>query len=214
MIYSKVKDDDPISQGDIFVNIPRVDVSFKHIVRGTSDGFEKQAWTDVVACDADNLVAVFPMKIVSAIVVSQDCDASRAQFITLCEIVNYVDTVLGGANSTPKTAKKWADVITKRSRENPRFFYLPIDEASGLKERQAVDFRHTIRLLREELDETKSKSRIGNLNKYSRGHFREAISNFFRRYSYDEWYSLDAEEFQNYQSRPGYEDTEPFPWQT
>jgi len=45
-------------------------------------------------------------------------------------------------------------------------------------------------------------------------HFRERLSEFYRRYPYDEWYPLNREEYQKYVAdKGGDEDIKPFPWQ-
>ena len=74
----------------------------------------------------------------------------------------------------------------------------------------ATDFTVTIRLPREDLEQFRF-CRQGRLNDVADEHFRERLSEFFRRYPYDEWYSLDDEELAEYKKR--HPDSKPFPWQ-
>jgi hypothetical protein len=53
--------------------------------------------------------------------------------------------------------------------------------------------------------------RVGSLNETAEAHFRERLGEFWRRFAYDEWYSLSAEELQAYcADREG---VTPYPWQ-
>jgi len=54
--------------------------------------------------------------------------------------------------------------------------------------------------------------RLARLNQIAVEHFRERLSEYYRRYPYDEWYPLDKAEFEEYR-RDKPEPTEPFPWQ-
>ena len=50
------------------------------------------------------------------------------------------------------------------------------------------------------------------LNAVAMEHFREVLSNFFRRYAFNEWYPLTTEEFKSYDEQCG--PVAPFDWQT
>ena len=102
--------------------------------------------------------------------------------------------------------------ITKQSRINLKWFYLPIDEEIGFKEKMAVDFQVTLRLQRQELENLRFLRRK-RLNVIADEHFRERIAEFFRRYPYDEWYPLNKEEFASYAAEHSQEPPEPFQWQ-
>jgi hypothetical protein len=73
-----------------------------------------------------------------------------------------------------------------------------------------VDFLVTIRIPRTDLEGLRTLRR-GRLNNTADEHFRERISEFFRRYPYDEWYTLNPEELTEYQKE--HPETEPYPWQ-
>ena len=80
----------------------------------------------------------------------------------------------------------------------------------GLPGKMAVDFPVTIRVPRQDLEALRHLRR-GRLNPIADEHFREKISEFFRRYPYDEWYPLSASEFDEYTME--YPEARPFNWQ-
>jgi hypothetical protein len=114
-------------------------------------------------------------------------------------------------SSPPKTAKAWQSLLMRMSRQNPRFFYLPEAAQFGLAARSAADFRVVLPVPRTDL-ETMRDLRIARLNPVAREHFREALSHFFRRYAFNEWYPLTREEFAVYKDQAD-EDVPAFDWQ-
>lgn len=209
MIYEAVGTEDPIQQGDLFAHIPRVDFSLGalSLVEDDNDELRQTNWHDVDP--GSEVAAVLSIKSVSAIVVTQNCDARRGHYICLSQIDPFL-TATG--ESPPKNADKWQSLIMKYSRTNPRFFYLPADAAVGFAEPMAADFRVILRVPREDLEQLRPTGRIGRLNTTALDHFREKLAYFFRRHAFDEWYPLSREEFQAYADRCG-EPVEPFPWQ-
>ena len=164
-------------------------------------------WREI-AQQQQAVTAVFPLRPVAAIVASQDCDAAHGRDVTLCEIQKFRD-VERKAKDTQKT-KSWVNILTQHARINQKWFYLPPDGRIGFADKMAVDFMVTLRVPRVEL-ETLRDLRRGRLNSLADEHFRERISDFFRRYPYDEWYSLNQEELKAYIDE--YPDTQPYPWQ-
>jgi hypothetical protein len=208
VIYEYPPSDVPIRQGDIFTGLPRVEVSLRTIPILESDGatYERE-WRDI-ARNGQKVAAVCPIRPVFAIVATQDCDAIRAPDITLCEIRPFQDVERKAAETSK--AKRWMSILTQQSRINQKWFYLPPDPTIGFADKMAVDFLTTIRVPRCELEEMRDL-RKGRLNDTADEHFRERISEFFRRYPYDEWYSLNEDELEAYlQDHP---DATPFPWQ-
>ena len=208
MIYEPVEYSHPIKQGDIFRDVPRVDLSISQIAVVEDDAIRSMTWDDALAEPSrqGGFAAIFPMKPVRGIVLTQNCDAVRGEFISLCQIdpFSYIAT-------PPTTPKKWKNLIVKHTRENLRYFYLPADASFGLTERMAADLRILIRIPRTDLEAIR-KNRLGRLNRVATEHFRETIAQYFRRYPYDEWYPLTQEEFGEYQNDSP-ESVEPFPWQ-
>ncbi len=208
MVYEFPSPDKPIRQGDIFVGVPRFDISLKKLAIVEEDHAEETSWQEI-AEKGERVTAIVGAKPVSAIVISQDCDACTAYDINLCEIREFRD-VEGKAKET-SLPKKWAGIITQHARLNQKWFYLPPDEKLGFMDKMGVDFMVTIRVPRVDLEELRIL-RKARLNDVAEEHFRERISEFYRRYAYDEWYPLNEEELEAY--RKNYPDAAPFPWQS
>jgi hypothetical protein len=218
MIYDNVDQEEPIHQGDIFINIPKLEFSLENILFEQEEddaGLKQASWTELLqdlSLDeiAEKIQVTVPIKAVSAIVATQDCDAFRSPDITLCEIRKFGDVEGQSKNKTSPGAL--VKIITRQSRLNLKWFYLPPDEELGFQEKMAVDFLVTLRLQRKELENLRHL-RKKRLNSVADEHFRERIGEFFRRYPYDEWYPLDKEEFALYKKEHSAEPPQPFPWQ-
>lgn len=209
LIYEYPHKEAPIRQGDIFVGVPRIDLSLSQIpVIHDNGDITVASWDDIRDADKPNK-AIVVLRSVTAIVVSQDCDTARAPDITLCEIRSFREVEPKSKDTT--SPKKWVGILTQHSRINQKWFYLPPDPAVGSKEKMGVDFYVPIRLARVDLEDLRHL-RKGRLNDAAAAHFRERISEFFRRYAYDEWYALSPEEMAAYSKE--HNDATPFPWQT
>lgn len=207
MIYEFPELSAPIRQGDIFIGLPRVDISLNAIVLVGEKGESIEKWADIARKNLPVDIIV-PVRPVIAIVASQDCDAIRSRDITLFEIRNFKDVERKSKDTV--SPKKWKDLITQHARINLKWFYLPPDDRVNFTEKMGVDFLVTLRVPRAELEELRDL-RKGRLNKIAYEHFREKISEFFRRYPYDEWYTLDKDELAVYLK--DYPDIKPFDWQ-
>ena len=207
MIYEFPDASVQIRQGDIFVGLPRVDMSLNNVLIFSETGERIAKWKEI-ASKGDPVNIIVPVRPVTAIVASQDCDALRSRDITLCEIRSFKDVERKSKDAT--APKKLKNLITQHARINQKWFYLPIDDRMGFSEKMAVDFMVTLRVPRAELEELLDL-RKGRLNQLAEEHFRERIGEFFRRYPYDEWYPLDQDELKAYMA--DYPETKPFPWQ-
>lgn len=210
MIYDPCDPVEPIRQGDIFFGIPRAEVSLKSITLVLPDSEQPLAgpWESVAQAGRP-VPALIPVRPVIGIVGTQECDAQRADDITLFEVRPFPQ-VYAAAKETKKPSS-WVKVITEHSRSNMKWFYLPVDPGVGFEERMGVDFLASLRVPREDLEAFRSHRR-GRLNAIASEHFRERLSDFFRRYAYDEWYPLNPAELEAYRAAtPAY--IEPFPWQ-
>lgn len=210
MIYERLSPDEPVRQGDIFVRVPRIDVNLSRLVALSDAGPVKASWNDLET-SSDPATIIAAVRPVIAVVISQDCDASRAEDISLCEARPFHEVEGKDKNSADKP-KKWARLLTQHARVNQKWFYLPPDEDFSITERMAVDFRIPIRVPRDNIEDMRSTNRVGRLTDVAGAHFRERIGEFFRRYPYDEWYPLSADELREYSSGMS-ESVEPFPWQ-
>lgn len=207
MIYEFPDQAAPLRQGDIFIGLPRIDISLQRVVIADPQGERLAKWAKL-ASHNQALNIIVPVRPVAAIVATQDCDAARGRDITLCEIQKFPD-VERKAKDTQKP-KSWVNILTQHARINQKWFYLPPDERIGFADKMAVDFMVTLRVPRAELEALRDL-RTGRLNAVADEHFRERISDFFRRYAYDEWYPLNREELQAYIE--DYPDSQPYPWQ-
>lgn len=207
MIYEPVETGQGITQGDIFHHIPRVDLSLATLPVVEDEGTHEANWSEIAV--RSEITAILSVKSVAGIVITQNCDAQRGEYLCLAQIDPFLAIL--GQSAPPKNADKWQSLIVQQAKTNPRLFYLPADEGVGFTEAMAADFRIIIRVARADLENLRGHRR-GTLNHVSLGHFREALSHFFRRYAYNEWYPLTKEQFAAYASRCD-EPLEPFPWQ-
>ncbi len=207
MIYEFPDQTAPIRQGDIFVGLPRVDLSLEEILLVDEVGERIAKWEDL-ANHSNTFNIIVPVRPVASIVATQDCDAYNSRDITLCEIREFRDVEKKSKDT--QSPRKWKNILTQHARLNQKWFYLPSDEQLGFSDKMAVDFLVTLRVPREDLDNLRSLRR-GRLNAVADEHFRERIGEFFRRYPYDEWYALDKEEMAAYSRE--YPNAEHFPWQ-
>lgn len=207
MIYEFPETSAPIRQGDIFLGLPRIDISLNNVLIAGEAGENLAKWTDI-AEKGEPVNIIVPARPVTSIVATQDCDAMRSWDITLCEIRRFKDVERKSKDTS--SSKSWKTLITQHARINQKWYYLPPDEKIGFSEKMAVDFMVTLRVPRVELEELR-ELRKGRLNAIADEHFRERIGEFYRRYPYDEWYPLDKDELKAYMSE--YPDATPFPWQ-
>lgn len=207
MIYEIPPPDSPIRQGDIFVGLPRIDLSLREVLLVDQEGERVVRWEDL-ATQSEPLNIIVPVRPVAAIVATQDCDAYRSRDITLCEIREFRD--VEGKSQETKSAKSWKNILTQHARINQKWFYLPPNEELGFSDKMAVDFLVTLRVPRADLEDLRSLRRA-RLNAIADEHFRERIGEFFRRYPYDEWYALNEQEMAEYSKE--YPDAQRFSWQ-
>jgi hypothetical protein len=207
MIYEYPDQSAPLRQGDIFVGMPRIELSLQRVVLAEADGEREAKWQELAGRTAPFNIMV-PVRPVAAIVATQDCDTLHSRDITLCEIREFRDVERKSKDTS--APRSWKNLITQQARINQKWFYLPPDKKVGFTDKMGVDFLVTLRVPRADLEALRSL-RKGRLNGIADEHFRERIAEFFRRYPYDEWYPLNKEEFETY--RTEYQDAKPFPWQ-
>jgi len=208
VIYDTPKQEDLIRQGDIFCGLPRIDIALSSLdVIDKDFNVQQRSWMEIAQAN-EHVTAVVGLRPVTAIVITQNCDALRTRDISLCEIRSFRD-VEGKAKDT-KTVGGWVSIITQQARLNLKWFYLPPDDRLGFNCQMAVDMFTTLRVSRADLEQHRSL-RKGRLNSEAEAHFRERIADFFRRYAYNEWYALSREEYLHYSVK--YPDAQPYSWQ-
>ena len=207
MIYETIGPEEPIKQGDIFHHVPRVDFDLSNLAVVDDEQTRETSWQDFQ--NGGEITAVLTIKSVTGIVVTQNCDARRGEYLYLCQVDPFL-AVLAQA-TPPKGPEKWQRLILTTARTNHRLYYLPGDEKVGFSEPMVADFRIVIRVSRNDLEELR-ENRVGRLNDVAIEHFRESFSQYFRRYAYDEWYPLSKDQFDTYAAAYR-EAIEPYPWQ-
>lgn len=206
MIYETPESDSPLAQGDIFFPLPApsIDLESTPIFQSETDS-TGTFWT---IDQPEKALAEVQIRKVWAIIATQDCDVNRTPLVSLFEI----GTLLAVAQqSTPSSPKSWSEFITKQSRLNADWFYLPPEPAIGMAERMAVDFGRVFQIPREGLQRLAYRFRRARLKDPAIQHYRECIAHYFARHAYDEWYPLNLDEFREYLRR--HPDAAPFPWQ-
>jgi hypothetical protein len=78
MIYEFPAATDPILQGDIFVDLPRIEVSLRQMIVVGDQGESLVEWS-MVAGKQEPINIIVPVRPVAAIVATQDCDATRCK---------------------------------------------------------------------------------------------------------------------------------------
>lgn len=213
MIYDFPGIEEPIRQGDIFSSLPQVTFDPLHVLKTGDDGIEPTTWLEQLA--TENIEAIATVKPVMGIVITQDCDTTRDKLITFCRI-DKITNIVPMARDVPQKPEKvlawWNNIITKQSRSDQKWFYLPPDERMEFTEKMAADFQTLVTVDRVFLSQNKNL-RVGRLKAVADEHFREHIAQYFRRYPYNEWYPLNKEEFESYKREPSRADSAPYPWQ-
>lgn len=207
MIYEIPDEEIPISQGDIFINLPLTINNLNDIIVIDDEGEIETNWLTIR--DRKRSIVKSVIKPAIGILASQNCDASRQPYLTFFKIDTFRDII--GERNMPGNVKKWVSMITQRSRINPAWFYLPSDPEIGFDEKMAINFNNVFQIQRDIITENISDFRIGSLNEEALNHYRNSISHYFLRYAYNEWYPLNREEFTEYQNN--YSGTEPYPYQ-
>lgn len=196
MIYQLVDADQPLEQGDIFRSVPNPQFSLAKLAIAPTDeeSHEEVSWHELVQHDqADGVTALVAFESVTAIVISQNCDAARGRDISLCALEPLTEHIKNPSSNL----KKWNNQLLKHA-HNPRYFYLPADSAIGIPEPMSADFRAVVRLKRQDLLDMRATCRMSRLNDVAGEHFRESLAQFFRRYPVNEWYPLTKDEVEVY----------------
>lgn len=207
MIYEVPTESEGIRQGDIFVRLPRIEVSLDEVLVLGDTEDHAIPWGELAKhTGQEPITMAVAARPVAAIVITQDCDTIRAPQITLCE-VKPIEKVIGTLGTKSSQLIK---NIPKQTRLNLKWFYLPADPSIGFSERMAADFHVTLSVQRNDLERLRTL-RVGRLNHEAGEHFRERLAEYYRRYPVDEWYPFTRDEFAEYKKE--YVDAVPRPYQ-
>lgn len=211
MIYDFPATSEQIRQGDIFVDVPRVefDLSGDLSVLEENMAISSVSWEELVR-EKKDVAAVLGITLVPAVVATQSCDTQRSEYITLCEIIELTDLGPFKQYSEMRT-KSRVSALVKNERKMHNYFYLPPDNIIGFEVPKAILFPHTMRLARNVLEAIK-ENRKGRLNETAFEHFREKFSNYYRRYAFNEWYMLNKDELKEYEHFSELTSNQLYPW--
>lgn len=211
MIYEPVDVDLPLRQGDIFVSIALPEWSMTEVPRLKEDGSFEQIDLSAVNAPTD-VHAVVLLRMSTVIVVSQDCDCARGEYVSVAPVVGISTIIPDGQE--PKNPKRWASYISKSAKEKLRYFYLPPDGNRVIAVKSVADFRSVSRVRLADMLSVRARGRRMRLNEVASDHFKEQLAHFFRRYAYNEWYPMDRDEFAAYREEKKAEQIDPYGWQT
>jgi hypothetical protein len=212
MIYESPEPGQPIRQGDIFKCVPRLTLRLDEFQVLEDFGVRPAKWLEEVERGIPrDARAVVGFRAVNAIVITQDCDAFRSPSLALCEIDRFQEVETSSKDTTKPTA--WMGKLTRQARINQKWYYLPPCDDLGFDGKMAVDFRKILLVDRDGLESMTPTCRLARLNHDAYLHFRERLSEFFRRYPYNEWYALDKEELEAYEKEHKVTVVR-YPWQT
>ncbi len=204
--YTAPSNSDPLEQGDIFAGLPLPVLHWDSIeyVNNLLD-LETKNLSDL---GDEPFHAQIKVDRVYGVLCSQNCDVIRGDSLLFAQIRPFHEVMPSYKDKT--SPKEWKDLITKNSRLNAGWFYLP--KESPFIERMAIDFSSMI-MVRRINGYPYENMRIARLPNVANDHFRAKLSDYFRRYAYDEWYPLSMEELEKYKHDNKDPDIQNFPWQ-
>ena len=205
MIYEITsQNDEPLRQGDILYPLPLLTFDPLNMFAKHSSGEDVVGdWLSVNnASEHHQIVQSQP---VYGIVANQDCDAQRTDTLTcfLVRPMNEKELALG--SNLSKQVKN----LIKWSRSEEKKFYLPIQNGF-FDAKQIADFQTVISINRQYIQDNVKIMRKAQLNEVARKHYRQRVGEYFWRYSYDEWYFLNKDEFDAYENK---DSANRFEWQ-
>ena len=213
MIYTYPEPTEPIRQGDLYQHVPRIEVilgldHLPEIFETVTGGSRAIDWMQFRQSEEPVLANVF-IRSVTGIVITQDCDALRAENIAMCQVRPFFSVERQFTEATKP--KGFVNIVTQHARVNQKWYYLPPDTRLGFT-KMAADFTSVFEVPRAMLESHRDDLRLGRLNDdVACPHFRERVAEFFRRYPYNEWYPLTKEETDLYESTRGR--VERYSWQ-
>jgi hypothetical protein len=216
MIYEFPDPDQPIRQGDIFKSLPRVFIDPEDLIFIEEDKIlrEHKNWSGEIHNQPIDVVATVAPSY--GIVITQDCDTTRDKYIAFLEIRKFLDVYKQKppeGKSQEKILDWWIKTLTRSSREDVKWFYLPPDKKMGFEEKMAANFQEIFTVRTKYLENNLSSIRIGRLYPDADEHFREQIAQYFRRYPVNAWYPLNKEEFDYYTKDSTKTNDPPYDWQ-
>lgn len=190
--------EDDLNQGDIFISVPFVQLESKIITQmAESDNRLKEMDISSHVPDENQKTDLIVASIIwkPGIIISQNCDAAREEYLSFCEIRKLEDIDKDYAQIIHKGMVRTTEYLSKKEYQHQfKYFYLLQDPEIFDGNKMAVDFRRIYQVKKEIIDELKNK-RITKLTDKSLDHFRSKLANYFKRFAYDGWYVLNKSEY-------------------
>lgn len=220
--YKTPSTEDDLNQGDIFISLPFVQLESKIVTQMIeSDNELKDIDISSYVPDEDQKTDLVVASIIwkPGIIISQNCDATREEYLSFCEIRKLEDIDKDYAQIIHKTIERKIDYLSRKEYQHQfKYFYLLQDQGIFDGNKMAVDFRRIYQVKKEIIDALKNKRTI-KLGGRSLDHFRSKLGNYFKRFAYDGWYVLNKEEYDIFydNARKKMKDPElnlikPYPW--
>jgi hypothetical protein len=214
-VYSFPNVNESIRQGDIFRWLPKLELvtgenSIPLLNEQLDRGIREVDWFQTAQLGKPVIANVLAISVIG-IVISQDCDASRAPSIAFCEVRPFCE-VYPQFDETTTKLNGFVNIVVEHSRKNQKWYYMAENPQIGFNRKMGVDFHSVFMVPREFLDKYKETLRLGRLDDdVAYPHFRERVSEFFRRYPYNEWYPLNSAELAEYEKKTPVDIR--YPWQ-
>ena len=205
MTYVFPDPEDRLRQGDIFFPLRSV---YTDPASDLVESGDKSAWTRGTLQDSRQEVIVqLSARKTWAVLSTQDCDNLRTPSLSF----HSIDPLKQAYPNSEKTTatKSWTNNITKHSRYNPHWFYLPADAHVGFSERMAVSFPEVFQVRRETVQAHRAILRKARLDGDALLHFRESLGRFYTRLAYDERYPMTPEERRSYDEEHSVDEPRP-----
>jgi hypothetical protein len=201
-MYSSLDASQPIRQGDIFRYLPKMvlplgPAKLPLVFMSQDENSREVDWIELAEGKKPAFANV-GVEPVMGIVLTQDCDAIRCDYIAFAEILPFKKLFIDF--KPEKTSLSFVHLVTTQTQKNLKWYYLAESVSMGFDVKMCVSFHSVFEVQREMLDEYKEWMRLGRLDDdVAWPHFRERVAEFFRRYPYNEWYPLNAEEVKAYE---------------
>lgn len=150
--YRSPKSGNPISQGDLFVGVPRIGVSLQPLFRGVQQADGNTYVAESLEPDqlSDGMHVIEQVKLTAAIVISQSCDAEHAPCLMLAPVTDF--SVTGKGNES-----KWKKInYAATSLQETKLVYLPGNPTLQLQ-RSVANFSQAFTLPRLFLEKMEQK---------------------------------------------------------
>lgn len=180
--YRRPPLDAPLTQGDIFIGVPMIGVSLEPMYRVLPSGDTFKLESVEPDKITDDMLLVELVRLTKAIVISQSCDAERAQGIMLAPVIDF------NMEGRKKVSDQWRKInLQATSLAETKFVYLPGNPHLKLP-RSTADFGDAFTLPRTFLVElAKRGRRIAGLGEKAIAYLQFRLNVMLTRVAQDDY---------------------------